>query len=118
MPEGTVGRLQVRGATVMRGYFDDEAASRAVLGADGWLTSGNLGFLRAGRLSLTGREKEMIIIRGANFPCHGIEEVAGGVAAWSRPGWARARSPTRASAAKGWPSSSSPESPRSSPRPR
>ena len=42
---------------------------------DGWFDSGDLGFICGGRLALTGRAKEMIIIRGANFYCYEIEEI-------------------------------------------
>jgi amino acid adenylation domain-containing protein len=89
LPEGVVGRMQVRGPTVMPGYLDDEAANRAAFSDDGWLVSGDLGVLRGGRLSLTGREKEMIIVCGANFACHEIEDVVGSVAGVD-PTWAAA----------------------------
>ena len=41
---------------------------------DGWFDTGDLGFLHEGRLFLTGRAKEMIIIRGANYYCYEVED--------------------------------------------
>jgi acyl-CoA synthetase (AMP-forming)/AMP-acid ligase II/acyl carrier protein len=79
VPEGTVGRFQIRGASVTPGYVDNDEANREAFVGDGWFNSGDLGFIRRGRLTLTGREKEMIIVRGANFYCYEIEDVVNGV---------------------------------------
>ncbi|MGD2091122.1 MAG: non-ribosomal peptide synthetase [Candidatus Aminicenantes bacterium] len=43
---------------------------------DGWLNTGDLGFLREGRLVITGREKDMIIVNGRNFYLHDLERLA------------------------------------------
>src|SRR6185503_13830772 len=43
--------------------------------ADGWFRTGDLGVLRDGRLTITGREKDVIIIGGRNFSSHEIEAV-------------------------------------------
>lgn len=79
VPEGTIGRLQIRGAVVTPGYLHNEAANREAFVGDGWFNSGDLGFMLEGRLTLTGREKETIIVRGANHYCHEIEDVVSGV---------------------------------------
>jgi nonribosomal peptide synthetase DhbF len=79
LPEMTIGRLQIRGAVVMPGYLRNDEANREALPGEGWLDSGDLGFLHHGRLFVTGRKKEMILVRGANFYCHEIEDVAGRV---------------------------------------
>jgi amino acid adenylation domain-containing protein len=79
LPEGVIGRFQIRGAVVTPGYVDNPAANREAFVGDGWLNSGDLGFMRGGRLVLTGREKETIIVRGANFYCYEIEDVVGRV---------------------------------------
>jgi acyl-CoA synthetase (AMP-forming)/AMP-acid ligase II/acyl carrier protein/NADP-dependent 3-hydroxy acid dehydrogenase YdfG len=76
LDEGQVGRLQVTGDTMMSGYHRNPAANRDAYTADGWFDTGDLAFLRDGRLTLTGRAKDMIIIRGANYLCHEIESVA------------------------------------------
>lgn len=75
LPEGRVGRLHVSGDTVLNGYAHNERANRESFTADGWFDTGDLGFLRDGRLFLTGRRKNMVIVNGANFPAHEIEAV-------------------------------------------
>ena len=84
--ERQVGRLQIRGACVMDGYVNNPAANAECLAGEGWLDSGDLGFLHNGRLVLTGRAKEVLIVRGANFHCYEIEDVVGAL-----PGVATAR---------------------------
>ncbi len=57
------GRVRVRGPQVMRGYHRDEAATRAVLSADGWFDTGDLGMrLPGGEIKLTGRAKDLIVL--------------------------------------------------------
>ncbi|GIF42912.1 SDR family NAD(P)-dependent oxidoreductase [Actinoplanes xinjiangensis] len=78
LPEGWVGRLEVRGATVMPGYHGNTEAN-AVSYADGWFSTGDLALVRGGRLIITGREKDTLVIRGANYLCFEIEAVVGEV---------------------------------------
>ncbi len=67
LPAGSEGEVRVRGASVMRGYHRAPEATRAVLSADGWLSTGDLGRFDAdGFLTLTGRIKELIIVGGEN----------------------------------------------------
>src|SRR5262249_31044850 len=73
--EGEIGRLQIRGDVTTRGYLYNDRANEEAFVGEGWFNSGDLGFIWNGRLTLTGREKEMIIIRGANFYCYEIEDV-------------------------------------------
>ncbi|ROP28843.1 non-ribosomal peptide synthetase/type I polyketide synthase [Couchioplanes caeruleus] len=73
--DGLVGHIQVRGPNVTRGYHLDPAASAAAL-ADGWLRTGDTGFLRAGRLCVTGREKDVVFVHGRTFHACDLEEVA------------------------------------------
>jgi len=75
VPEGKIGRFQIRGTVTTRGYLYNDEANKEALVGDGWFNSGDLGFIWNGRLTLTGREKEMIIVRGANFYCYEIEDV-------------------------------------------
>ena len=49
-------------------------ANNAAFVGDEWFNTGDVGFIKEGCLYLTGREKEMIIIRGANFYCYEIED--------------------------------------------
>jgi len=64
---GSPGRVQVRSAAVMRGYWDDPDATAAAIDADGWLTVGDLGRLDAdGNLELVGRVGDMYVRGGYN----------------------------------------------------
>jgi len=78
--EGEVGRLQVKGPTVTSGYYRNPELNREVFTADGWFNTGDLGLLRDGRLTICGREKDVIIINGVNFYSHEIEAVVEEVA--------------------------------------
>jgi acyl-CoA synthetase (AMP-forming)/AMP-acid ligase II/short-subunit dehydrogenase involved in D-alanine esterification of teichoic acids/acyl carrier protein len=73
--EGVIGRLQVKGSSVMSGYYRNPVLTREVFTADGWFITGDLGLLRGGRLTITGREKDVIVIHGANYYSHEIEAV-------------------------------------------
>ncbi len=67
LPDRKCGTIHVRGPSVMSGYFAAPAATAKVLSADGWLNTGDIGYLCNGSLMITGREKDMIIINGRNF---------------------------------------------------
>ncbi|MBW4505894.1 MAG: SDR family NAD(P)-dependent oxidoreductase [Scytonematopsis contorta HA4267-MV1] len=71
--EETIGRLQVKGASVTSGYYQNPQANQEVFTSNGWFNTGDLGFLRQGRLTITGRQKDVIIINGLNYYCHEIE---------------------------------------------
>ena len=73
VPEGRLGRLQVTGTTILREYHRNPDANAASFTADGWFDTGDVGFLRDGRLTLTGRQKHMVIVNGANYPAHEVE---------------------------------------------
>ena len=73
------GRVQFRGPSMMAGYYRNPAATRAVTTADGWLDSGDLGYLAAGELYLTGRRKDIVIKAGRNIYPHEAEAVADAV---------------------------------------
>ncbi|MGD2115870.1 MAG: AMP-binding protein, partial [Acidobacteriota bacterium] len=75
VPEGATGRLQVRGAPVTSGYFGRPELDAEVFTDDGWFQTGDLGVLREGRLTITGREKDVIIVNGINYYSHEIEAV-------------------------------------------
>lgn len=73
LPEGEIGRVFVAGPSLMTGYFRDEAATRACLSADGWLDTGDMGYLKGGDLYIVGRAKDMIILNGRNHWPQDIE---------------------------------------------
>ena len=78
LPDGCVGELQLRGLSVMTGYLQSPGASAQPFTEDGWLRTGDLGFLRDGELFVTGRIKEMIAVRGANFYPEDVESLVRG----------------------------------------
>jgi fatty-acyl-CoA synthase len=65
-PERHVGRIFVRGPSLMRGYFGEPEASARVLSPDGWLDTGDLGYLTDGEIVPTGRAKDLILLNGRN----------------------------------------------------
>jgi fatty-acyl-CoA synthase len=67
-----VGRIFVKGPSVMPGYFQEPEASREVL-IDGWLDTGDLGYLLNGEIVVTGRAKDLIIVNGRNVWPQDIE---------------------------------------------
>lgn len=72
LPEGEIGRLQMRGNSVTKGYYQNQELNREVF-EQGWFTTGDLGYLFNGELFITGREKQEIIINGINYFAHEIE---------------------------------------------
>lgn len=75
LPEGRVGHIQIRGLNVTGGYYRNEPATRQAMTADGWLKTGDIGFMREGHLVVTGRLKNIIIINGQNYYPGDIESV-------------------------------------------
>jgi amino acid adenylation domain-containing protein len=75
MVERQSGRLQISGVTVTKGYLGGEAVNKDVYTQDGWFKTGDLAFIQNGELTITGREKDIIIINGVNFYSHEIAEV-------------------------------------------
>ncbi|WP_309500525.1 FadD3 family acyl-CoA ligase [Streptomyces shenzhenensis] len=72
------GEVLVRGFNVMRGYFEDPAATAETLTADGWLRTGDVGVLDpAGNLRITDRLKDMFIVGGFNAYPAEIEQLLG-----------------------------------------
>ncbi|WP_329903573.1 non-ribosomal peptide synthetase [Porphyromonas pogonae] len=62
-----LGEIQVRGDCVMKGYYNNDVATAEVL-HDGWLSTGDLGFLDSDNiLYIVGRKKEVIIVNGQNY---------------------------------------------------
>ncbi|MGA9582328.1 MAG: fatty acyl-AMP ligase [Allosphingosinicella sp.] len=68
-----IGKVHCRGPSVMVGYFRDEEATAACMDPDGWLDTGDMGYLSDGYLYIVGRAKDMIIINGKNHWPQDIE---------------------------------------------
>lgn len=89
LEECCVGQIQIKGKNVTSGYYRNQVATDNALTKDGWLKTGDLGFLNGGRLVVTGRQKDIIFINGQNYYPHDIDRIAekvegvefGGVAA-------------------------------------
>ncbi len=70
------GRVQFRGPSACRGYYRNPEATRLLFDGD-WLNTGDLGYMAAGDLYLTGRSKDLIIIGGRNIYPQELEEAVG-----------------------------------------
>ncbi len=75
LAEQRVGQIEVSGPNVARGYHRAPQASRETFVA-GWLRTGDLGFLRDGRLCVTGRAKDVVFVNGRTFHATDLESVA------------------------------------------
>jgi fatty-acyl-CoA synthase len=73
LPDRGIGKVYVRGASVMHSYFRDEEATNACLSEDGWLDTGDMGYMSKGYIFIVGRAKDMIIINGRNHWPQDIE---------------------------------------------
>jgi len=73
---GVEGEICVKSPGVMQGYYKNPEATRSVLSHDGWLRTGDLGFVDAlGYLYVTGRLKDLIILGGQNIVPADVEEI-------------------------------------------
>jgi len=78
VPEGVVGRIHSRGPSMMEGYLGQLDATRAVLD-QGWLDTGDLGFVQDGELVVCGRAKDVVVLRGANHAPQEFEDALDGL---------------------------------------
>lgn len=76
LPESVVGHIHIRGANVTAGYHDNPVANHEALTSDGWLATGDLGFIHQGQLYVTGRAKDIIFVNGANHYPQDLENLA------------------------------------------
>ena len=75
---GEAGEIVVRGAQVMRGYWNRPEETTAVLTEDGWLRTGDVGFVDGdGYIFIVDRKKDMVISGGENIYCAEVERVLG-----------------------------------------
>lgn len=72
LPERAIGKVWCRGPSVMVGYFRDPEATAACM-KDGWLDTGDMGYLSDGYIYIVGRAKDMIIVNGKNHWPQDIE---------------------------------------------
>lgn len=93
LEERIIGELRIRGPSVTAGYFKDADATRALFDENGWLKTGDLGYLASRQVFICGRLKDLIIVRGRNCAPQDLEWLAarvdgvraGSVVAFSTP---------------------------------
>lgn len=73
LPAGLVGHVQIRGGNVTGGYYGSDTPQPFT--SDGWLRTGDLGFVTGDDLVITGRAKEIIFVSGANYYPQDLEEI-------------------------------------------
>jgi fatty-acyl-CoA synthase len=73
LPDRAIGKVFVRGASIMHSYFRDEESTSAALSGDNWLDTGDMGYMSKGYIFIVGRAKDMIIINGRNHWPQDIE---------------------------------------------
>lgn len=74
-PEREIGHIYISGPSLMSGYFQDLVSQKEIQ-STGWMDTGDLGYLLDGYLYVTGRIKDLIIIRGRNIWPQDIEYIA------------------------------------------
>jgi len=72
LPDGREGELCHRGPSVTLGYFNNPEATAAAF-RDGWLHTGDLGFVKNGQVYVTGRIKDLVIVNGRNVHPQAVE---------------------------------------------
>ena len=75
-PDLRIGRVLMRGPSLMEGYLNNQEATDAIMCADGWLDTGDLGYIFEENLYLSGRRKDVIIVNGRNIRAQDLEELA------------------------------------------
>ncbi|MBG9733430.1 non-ribosomal peptide synthetase [Paenibacillus alvei] len=75
LAELIIGEIYLKGRNVTSGYYNNESATAERITSTGWLRTGDLGFMRNGRLYVTGRVKDILFVNGQNVYPHDIERV-------------------------------------------
>lgn len=76
---GSVGLIHIKGRNVTSGYYKRPDVNKQTISSDGWLDTGDLGFLLEGRLYVTGRMKDVIFVNGQNVYPHDLETLISGL---------------------------------------
>ncbi len=74
--EREIGHVEVRGPSLMSGYYRDPEATQAVMRPDGFMDTGDMGYLLDGEIVITGRAKDLILYHGRNIWPQDIEWAA------------------------------------------
>jgi acyl-CoA synthetase (AMP-forming)/AMP-acid ligase II len=79
VPRGEAGEIEVRGYTVMAGYWQDEGETKAAIDAEGWLHTGDIGVMDDdGNVAIVDRLKDMFVVGGFNAYPAEIEAILRG----------------------------------------
>jgi len=69
-----VGIVKIKGESITKGYYQEPFTTDEVIDEDGWLDTGDIGFIKDGLLYITGRYKDLILFNGKNYYSNDIEE--------------------------------------------
>ncbi|MCE7996673.1 MAG: amino acid adenylation domain-containing protein [Roseivirga sp.] len=76
LKEEVIGHVKIKGKNVTAGYYNNPEATQKAVSQDGWLDTGDLGFMKDGALYITGRAKDIFFVNGQNFYPHDLERLA------------------------------------------
>ena len=76
--EGIIGEISIKSNYMLTEYINDPDATKDRIDSDGWYYSGDLGFIMDGRLFVTGRIKDLLIVGGENYYPQDIERITDG----------------------------------------
>lgn len=74
--EREIGHILIKGPSIMGGYFENPEATANVMRGDGWMDTGDMGYLLDGEIVITGRSKDLILHNGRNIWPQDIEWAA------------------------------------------
>lgn len=75
LEEDYFGEIQVAGAIISSGYYDGLNQNENMKIQDGWLSTGDIGFIHEGELIISGRKKDIIFVNGKNYYCNDLENI-------------------------------------------
>lgn len=75
LEEDYFGEIQVGGAIISSGYYDGLNQNEKMKIQDGWLNTGDIGFIHEGELLISGRKKDIIFVNGKNYYCNDLENI-------------------------------------------
>ncbi len=78
LPDRCIGEVCLQSPSMMNGYYNNDSETRSAI-REGWLHTGDLGYVADSALYITGRKKEVIIVGGRNYYPDDVEQVVGGV---------------------------------------
>lgn len=79
LPEDYFGQIFLKGTSIMKEYYNNEAMTKQKFTEDGWLKTGDLGFIHEKQLYVLGRQEELIIVNGQNYLSYDLENILYGV---------------------------------------